>query len=256
MPTSLQSGEREVLERLVEALKRELGDELRAVWLYGSAARGETRHEGSDVDVLVIADDLERARALVPDLVTRAGNEDWGQSPLSVHVEDPAWLAKRRSIEAFFIAEVDRDKVVLAGDGLDDLPLDGIPERGLGMRERSRELLDKAGEKLLAAELNLAHELYGPALGAGYDALLAAARAALSEEGFHAKTHSGTWNLFHVHLVATGRLPRAFHTAGARGQKKREDEVYAAWAPSAEDARQMVEAARELVDAVAAAYGG
>jgi hypothetical protein len=31
----------------------------------------------------------------------------------SVHVHTPAWLAQRREIRSFFIAEVDRDKVVL-----------------------------------------------------------------------------------------------------------------------------------------------
>ena len=35
----------------------------------------------------------------------------------SVHVHTPAWLAQRREIESFFIAEVDRDKVVLGGQG-------------------------------------------------------------------------------------------------------------------------------------------
>jgi hypothetical protein len=35
----------------------------------------------------------------------------------SIHVNTPAWLAQRREIESFFIAEVDRDKVVLSGSG-------------------------------------------------------------------------------------------------------------------------------------------
>jgi hypothetical protein len=30
-----------------------------------------------------------------------------------VHVHDQSWLAQRREIRSFFIAEVDRDKVVL-----------------------------------------------------------------------------------------------------------------------------------------------
>jgi hypothetical protein len=32
----------------------------------------------------------------------------------SVHVGTPEWLEQRRAIRSFFIAEVDRDKVVLA----------------------------------------------------------------------------------------------------------------------------------------------
>ncbi len=31
----------------------------------------------------------------------------------SLHVNSPDWLAGRRAIESFFIAEVDRDKVVV-----------------------------------------------------------------------------------------------------------------------------------------------
>ena len=33
----------------------------------------------------------------------------------SVHINTPAWLAQRREIESFFIAEVDRDKIALFG---------------------------------------------------------------------------------------------------------------------------------------------
>jgi hypothetical protein len=33
----------------------------------------------------------------------------------SIHVHNLAWLHQRRAIESFFIAEVDRDKVVLSG---------------------------------------------------------------------------------------------------------------------------------------------
>ncbi|MGH2988561.1 MAG: nucleotidyltransferase domain-containing protein [Solirubrobacterales bacterium] len=40
---SLTDVERRTLGRLVELLKAELGTELRAVWLFGSRARGEPR---------------------------------------------------------------------------------------------------------------------------------------------------------------------------------------------------------------------
>jgi hypothetical protein len=44
-----------------------------------------------------------------------------GESPFnySVHVHNPEWLQRRREIESFFIQEVDRDKIVLAGSALD-----------------------------------------------------------------------------------------------------------------------------------------
>jgi hypothetical protein len=44
-----------------------------------------------------------------------------GESPFSysVQVHDRDWLRGRREIESFFIQEVDRDKIVLAGSALD-----------------------------------------------------------------------------------------------------------------------------------------
>jgi len=37
-------------------------------------------------------------------------------SPVQGYVHTPEWLDGRRAIRSFFIAEVDRDKVVLHGD--------------------------------------------------------------------------------------------------------------------------------------------
>lgn len=116
---SLSSDERRLLERFVAELRDLLGDGLSAVWLFGSRARGEPAHEDSDIDLLVLADDaswdgkerihaaLARAAAAL-DLAALA----WD---LSIHVNTPEWLLGRREIRSFFIAEVDRDKVVLHG---------------------------------------------------------------------------------------------------------------------------------------------
>lgn len=53
---SLSDAERRVLTRLVPRLEAELGDELQAIWLYGSRARGEPPHDESDIDLMLIAD--------------------------------------------------------------------------------------------------------------------------------------------------------------------------------------------------------
>jgi predicted nucleotidyltransferase len=87
------------------------------VWLYGSRARGEPPHPDSDVDVLVIApgsswDNLGRAYRLLHRL---AVEEDVDPMLFSVQVFDAEWLARRRAVDSFFIQEVDRDKVLLAG---------------------------------------------------------------------------------------------------------------------------------------------
>jgi hypothetical protein len=115
--TSLSGPERALVERFVEELRAALGAQLQAVWLFGSRARGERPSAESDVDVLVLVDDASwDGRMLVRGLLDDAAR-DLGLDALtwsfSVHVHTQAWLAQRREIRSFFIAEVDRDKVVL-----------------------------------------------------------------------------------------------------------------------------------------------
>lgn len=108
------------MRRFLAMLGDELGDELRAVWLYGSRARGEKTHPDSDVDLLVIADGgRERHGRAAMDLSFEAAIAE-SENPFaySVHVHDPDWLSSRREIDSFFIQEVDRDKLVLAGSDL------------------------------------------------------------------------------------------------------------------------------------------
>ena len=123
----LTARERRVVERTVEALRSRLGDDLRAVWLYGSRARGEARLDRkdvdrySDVDLLVIAQGGKRRYdARVYDIAYDIAREE-GEPPnrFSIFVHDPEWLRERRRIESFFIQEVDRDKIVLAGSALE-----------------------------------------------------------------------------------------------------------------------------------------
>ena len=116
----LTESERRTIERFTSRLRDELGDHLRALWLYGSRARGEA-HPESDIDLLAIADGgRDRYRHLVAKLSEEAAVAE-GESPFtySVHVHDLEWLAGRREIESFFIQEVDRDKIVLAGSVLE-----------------------------------------------------------------------------------------------------------------------------------------
>ena len=117
---TLSDPERRTVQRFVAMLRDALGDDLRAVWLYGSRARGETPHPESDVDLLVIADGgWSRYEAKAIDLAYEAAEAE-GDSPAwySVFVHDLNWLRGRREIESFFIQEVDRDKIVLHGSAL------------------------------------------------------------------------------------------------------------------------------------------
>jgi predicted nucleotidyltransferase len=117
--TSLSDDERMLIERFVEKLRARLADELHSVWLFGSRARGEQPSSESDVDVLVLVDDASwDGRMAVRRMLDDAAHElelDALTWSFSVHVHTPAWLTQRRAIRSFFIAEVDRDKVVLGG---------------------------------------------------------------------------------------------------------------------------------------------
>lgn len=103
-----------MVDEFIERIRGELGDRLLAVWLYGSRARGE-RHEGSDIDLLVLLD-VDAAKQDMPVFEAAADiNLAHGRYPLSVRTRDLDWLHGRREIESFFVQEVDRDKVVLFG---------------------------------------------------------------------------------------------------------------------------------------------
>jgi predicted nucleotidyltransferase len=116
---SLADNERRVIERLVGLLRDELGSDLHAIWLYGSRARGEAPRSDSDIDLLVLADgspwrtNMKAIELLHPIALAEGVSPVW----FSFFVETPEWLRGRREIRSFFIAEVDRDKIVLYGDG-------------------------------------------------------------------------------------------------------------------------------------------
>ena len=114
---SLTGDERRLLDTFVGELRAQLGEELEAVWLFGSRARAEPPGVESDVDVLVLATDASwEGKERIHDTLSRAASDlDLGSLPwdFSVHVHTPEWLDGRRAIRSFFIAEVDRDKVVL-----------------------------------------------------------------------------------------------------------------------------------------------
>lgn len=115
---ALSEAERRTLERLVRLLAEEFGDALHGVWLYGSRARGEQPHDESDVDVLVVAEQRGRDDDLRLIELRDQAAEVEGVSPewFSLKLYEPELVAERREIRSFFMQEVDRDKIVLAGE--------------------------------------------------------------------------------------------------------------------------------------------
>lgn len=126
---ALSDAERRVLERLVAWLREELGDDLHAVWLYGSRARGEANpYETdvdlmSDVDLMIVADTSRHwapSDVRLYEAIGRMGDAE-GVSPtlFSPRAWDLERLRGRREIRSFFVQEVDRDKLILHGSALE-----------------------------------------------------------------------------------------------------------------------------------------
>jgi predicted nucleotidyltransferase len=117
---SLSTDELALLARFTAELASENEVEPYAIWLFGSRARGEPPEEYSDVDVLVLVEDASWAgKTRVHDALQAAARALDLQAltvSFSIHINTPAWLEQRRAIRSFFIAEVDRDKIVLSGE--------------------------------------------------------------------------------------------------------------------------------------------
>lgn len=109
---ALTDAERSALERFVALLRKALGSDLDAVWLYGSRARGEEPREESDIDVLVLTRRGEADRSLAWRTALESGEAGLEITPITT---TRAWIQERRAIRSFFIQEVDRDKIVLHG---------------------------------------------------------------------------------------------------------------------------------------------
>jgi predicted nucleotidyltransferase len=113
---SLNDTERRGLDLLVELVQEALGERLHGIWLFGSRARGEEPGPESDVDVLVIAsgDEMELRETVSKARLKAVEATDYA-AYYSVQTWTPEWLENRREIKSFFVQEVDRDKIVLAG---------------------------------------------------------------------------------------------------------------------------------------------
>src|SRR3954447_13436289 len=112
---ALDERECELLDRLVSALQEQYGDDLDAVWLYGSRARGGRTHEDSDIDVLVITSNGRDDEPLIPTLWRVLDGLGNPRSFVDPRQRSRAWVDDRRGIGSFFIRDVDRDKIVLYG---------------------------------------------------------------------------------------------------------------------------------------------
>jgi uncharacterized protein (UPF0332 family) len=80
--------------------------------------------------------------------------------------------------------------------------------------------------------------------------MLYAARAALSEGDEYARTHGGTWHLFHERYVTTGAFDQHLHAIAQGAQRPREQGNYEAITPDRDEAQRLVDGAADYIAAV------
>jgi uncharacterized protein (UPF0332 family)/predicted nucleotidyltransferase len=254
--SSLSRAERRTLDRLTVALESALGEDLLALWLFGSKARGEPAGPETDIDLVLVTRRGSREDGeLVRRLLERAAGAE-GTFPLAFQtiLHTPEEVAERRAKDTFFMREVDRDKIVLAGSEGDEfgerIPFTRRgPGEGGGVRARSEDYLVDARECLAAAHATLDRELPSRAVSEAYYAMFAAAKTALSEADVFARTHAGVWHSFHELFVATGRFPAVLQARAGKGEGERLKADYESVRYTREEGLDAVEAAERFLAA-------
>lgn len=117
------------------------------------------------------------------------------------------------------------------------------------MSPRSEEFMDQARERATAAQELLAAGHLEAAVSIAYYAMLNAARAALSEDDEHSRTHRGTWHLFHERYVTTEAFDEKLHGLATSAQHARERGDYEAVTPDPAEAKEIVDGASTFIAA-------
>jgi uncharacterized protein (UPF0332 family) len=115
---------------------------------------------------------------------------------------------------------------------------------------RSTEFMDQARDRAATAREILTSGHLEAAVSTAYYAMLYAARAALSERDEYARTHRGTWHLFHDRYVTTGAFDQHLHTLAHDAQRTRERGDYEAITPDRGEAERIVAGAADYIAAV------
>jgi uncharacterized protein (UPF0332 family) len=118
------------------------------------------------------------------------------------------------------------------------------------MSPRSDEFMDQARDRAKLARVALDSRHLEGAVSAAYYAMLYAARAALSERDEYARTHGGTWHLFHERYVTTGAFDQHLHAMAQGSQRTREEGDYEAITPDRDEAERLVSGAGDFIAAV------
>jgi uncharacterized protein (UPF0332 family) len=118
------------------------------------------------------------------------------------------------------------------------------------MSPRSEEYIQQARDRLVVARDTLASGHFTVAVSVAYYAMLNGARAALSEDNEHARTHRGTWGLFRERYVVTDAFDDALFRLAQHAQDAREKGDYEAVVQPEDAARRYVDGAGDFIAAI------
>jgi uncharacterized protein len=107
---------RKAAERFTAAVRERFGDQIRAVVLYGSVARGEARRD-SDIDVLVIRNQAKLDHPIFEIGYDLDAENNYVTLTMPYFV-DAQLFEHLSSIGAIFAANIIREGVILYDDGL------------------------------------------------------------------------------------------------------------------------------------------
>ena len=112
-------------------------------------------------------------------------------------------------------------------------------------------LLERADEKLSAAQSLLDNGFYSDSVSRAYYAMLYAARALLSTKNRHPKTHRGVLSELANEFVKTGELDPGTFELLASSQEDREDADYGLLANmTGKEAKRVAKGAETFIEAV------
>ena len=248
---------RDAANAFTQEVRAEFGDRVDSIVLYGSVARGDI-HEDSDVDVLVIGQDLAAHRKRV---------EKIADAQRKVDEDDFIWLQpitydRDRFLKLYRIHAPYAENVVEDGVPLYDTGL--FTKKGIySMRQGSpdeyvQEMLEKADGALIEGRALMDIQRYGGAASRIYYAAFYAAQAALVHVSVRPSTsHGRVETQFRTQIVSTSLIDAQFDGLLGAAYKLRvtgdydysKDVLEGEAATMADDVEQFIAAIRTMVAA-------
>ena len=254
--TTSQSDLKAAAEDFARRVRAALGEQVDAIVLYGSVARGEAGPD-SDVDVLIVGSGDES----IDKAIRRAESDQTRETGYRFFVETTTYdrneFLELRRLGSPLVMNILEDGVVLYDTGIfsrmraDSAQMSDEEIKGM-MARRVVRFLELADEALTTAEFNLDRGLLRAAANRAYYAMFYAASAAVAQtDSRPPRTHGGVANQFGLRYVTAGLFDATLAATLGETYELRRQSDYQLYVDFAEnDVAAAVETAREFVGAI------